>query len=214
MPGKAGTMKLVLLSGRTMRSLWTSATKPLKLMVRISPSARQPQMNTSAGSRTFWLEGCKMKGFVFVLFRICRHWRLLALLVWEWHLWAGYRGSLQNHRTTLPKPACLCEAETLQPIWPQIYQRERSHPCPPARYAQLFYPLPKLFWHMQRMHTDLLPESLNAPDTALLSCKLFILLSSFELFGHSPNMHACYFFVHFLLNNKNTWTIPVRISNL
>lgn len=115
-PGRAGTMHLVFLSGSTTRTLWSSVTKPPKAMVRTSPSARWPQMNT------WWLKGCKIKGILFALFRICRHWSLLALLVWEWHLWARYRESLQNHRAPLSEPACVCEAETLQPIRPKIHQ--------------------------------------------------------------------------------------------
>lgn len=55
---------------------------------------------------------------------------------------------------------------------------------------------------MQHMHTDLLPKSLNAPYTALLSSKLFILFSSFELCLYSTNMHPFYFLCIFPLTIK------------
>lgn len=76
-PGRAGTMNLVILSRSTTRTLWSSATKLIELMVRSSPSAA----TLLAITRESWLKGWKIKGNVFVLFRFRRHWSLLALLV-------------------------------------------------------------------------------------------------------------------------------------
>jgi len=66
-----------------------------------------------------------------ILFRICWHRSWLALLVWDWKLWAGYRRTLQDHRATLPEPACFCAPPALQPVRSQIHQPEGTNPCPP-----------------------------------------------------------------------------------
>lgn len=121
-PGRAGTMNPAVLSGSTTRTLWSSATKPIEAMVRTSPSARQPQMSTAGSHTGEFAERMQNKRECFVLSRFRRHWSLLALLVREWHLWAGPRGALQNHRAPLSEPARLCEAEALQPIWLKIHQ--------------------------------------------------------------------------------------------
>lgn len=55
---------------------------------------------------------------------------------------------------------------------------------------------------MADKHNDLLPESLNAPYTALLSSKLFFLFSRFKWFWYSTTMYDFYFLRNFLLYNK------------
>lgn len=95
MPGKRGTMNQVYLSRSTTKGLWSSATKPIEAMVRNLPLT----MTHSEYDKEFCFHWHYMHHFV--LFRICRHWRLVALLVWKQDLWAGYGGTLQNNRTPL-----------------------------------------------------------------------------------------------------------------
>lgn len=195
MPGKAGTMKPVLLSGTTTRSLWTSVTKPLEPMVRTSPSARQPQMNTSGKSQgSFDWKDAKWKG----LFLFCSGFEDTGDYWRSWYETDTFEQDIE------------ALYKTIEPLYQNLHAfvRRKLYNQYGSEYINLKGPIPAHLLGMlssfnlcrgcfdkQHMHIDLLPESLNAPYTALLSCKPFILLSSFELFWHTPNILFIFFFI-------------------
>lgn len=102
--------------------------------------------------------------------------------------------------------------KTIQPLYQNLHAfvRRKLYNQYGPKYINLKGPIPAHLlgmlscFDMQHMHTDLLPESLSALYTALLSSKLLILFNRLELFWCSTNMQPFSFFMPFLINNKNT----------